>query len=119
MRNFILSKQIAFVPHPDLRGMWLRTHSCVVLVDCPACHSKKGIPCRNDKCGYNSDTHYKRRKAAKGKLIRMTYIEIEIKDEKVEVCEGCGNNILPETTKRPFLCKSCIELANLHWNQGD
>lgn len=50
---------IAFVPHPDQAGLWLRVAACVVFQGCPHCGSLPGIPCTG-KQGYGSSHHYMR-----------------------------------------------------------
>lgn len=42
---------------------YVRSHACVVEVGCPACGSRKGLPCRG-KDGYVGWTHYQRRRRA-------------------------------------------------------
>ena len=58
---------IAFVKHPHLHGLYIKTHVCVVVVDCPyeSCKSKAGMPCRNHRGDYCSFTHAARRNLLK------------------------------------------------------
>jgi len=58
--GYIVSQSIAFVPHPHLRGLWLKTHACVLLTACAFCEAKVGEPCRGKK-GIGSWTHASRR----------------------------------------------------------
>ena len=55
---------VAFVPHPHLRGAWVRTHPCVVLVACPQCESPRGFLCLGSQ-GFGVTVHFKRVDAAK------------------------------------------------------
>jgi len=41
------SGQLALVPHPNFRGLWIRTDACVAFVSCSHCQSPAGIPCRS------------------------------------------------------------------------
>lgn len=34
-----------FIKHPLVRGVWLRTHVCVLTVRCPWCKRPPGEPC--------------------------------------------------------------------------
>lgn len=60
-----------FVKHPYLRGLYLRTHPCVVSVACPLslpnkkwkCGAKIGEPCTNLHGEPSSLTHHQRRTA--------------------------------------------------------
>lgn len=75
--GYILDPQTAFVAHPDKRGLWVRTHPCVLLVACPetdGCGAKLGEPCRRSrvhhvsKLGrYKAATCWRRRAIAQGK----------------------------------------------------
>ncbi len=67
----------AFVPHPLIVGLWVRTDVSVVKVACsyPGCGSAVGVPCRSTSARhgaieppiYKGVTHYYRRRDAKGK----------------------------------------------------
>jgi len=57
---------VAFVPHPHLRGLYLKTHVCVDLVACSYCGAEIHEPCRNKRSGWVSSTHVSRRNAAFG-----------------------------------------------------
>ncbi len=66
---------VVFVKHPFLRGLYLKTHPCVIGVPCPlkateGCGAKIGEPCRNIRGEPKSETHYKRRQAYAKKLGR-------------------------------------------------
>lgn len=59
---------IAFVKHPALRGLYIKTHLCVEVVVCPLCEAEVGEPCRRvrhdgkwDHRSWVTDTHYARR----------------------------------------------------------
>lgn len=54
---------VAFVPHPHLRGAWVKTHPCVVLVACPQCESPRGFLCLGAQ-GFGVSVHFKRVDAA-------------------------------------------------------
>ena len=68
---------VAFVPHPLLPGLWIKTDLSVVKVACsyPGCGSAVGVPCRSTSARhekaepphYGGSTHYYRRREAKGK----------------------------------------------------
>jgi len=53
---------IAFVPHPDRSGAWVRTDGSVLFQECPVCKMPVGVPCRSEKGVYwSSSVHWKRR----------------------------------------------------------
>jgi hypothetical protein len=55
-----------FVASPLAAGIWVRTHICVALVDCPQCNAPRGQLCVNtDSEKPHSYTHHRRRTAAK------------------------------------------------------
>jgi len=58
----------AFVKHPVLRGLWIKTHPCVGLVACSYCGAEVDEPCRAGRGGWISGTHVARRTAAKKKV---------------------------------------------------
>jgi hypothetical protein len=79
MKAFILSKYIAFVPCPGVRGLWKRVPACVVMVACPSCESKKGVPCYDEKWHrYYSTACPARHKAAEGMKIEIHSIEMDL-----------------------------------------
>jgi hypothetical protein len=47
-----------------LHGLWIKTHSSVVMVACPYCKALKGDPCRRVSGHPGTATHVLRRKAA-------------------------------------------------------
>lgn len=61
----VWSGSVVFVKHPHLRGLYLKTHPCVMFVSCPQCKAKAGEPCTNAKGIPKSETHYMRRNAYK------------------------------------------------------
>lgn len=54
---------VVFAKHPHLRGLYLKTHPCVMFVACSACKVRAGEPCVNAKGSPKSETHYLRRNA--------------------------------------------------------
>lgn len=62
----------AFVPHPAARGLWIRTHPCVLAVACAHCSTVVGEPCRNKASelshGY---THYIRRRDGRAAVAKL------------------------------------------------
>ena len=76
-KAYILSDKVAFVPHPDFRAMWLRVHPAIVLVDCPDCGSKKGVPC-NQRGNYGVFSHHRRRhKAGEDALQCLDHVTVK------------------------------------------
>lgn len=67
---------IAFVPHPVEPARWLRTDRSVVLVDCSYCRVPAGSPCRRDDGNYTNQTHWVRRRDAKGLKIDLTHNQV-------------------------------------------
>lgn len=65
-RHVYVIEGYAFLPHPEMRGVWLRVEQCVLLVDCEHCGAKTGHLCIG-KQGPTVTTHWKRRLAARGK----------------------------------------------------
>ncbi len=69
--------RVAFVPHPMFPGFWIKTDLSVVKVACsyPECGSAVGVPCRKlsprarrqEEVSYGGETHWYRRRDAKGK----------------------------------------------------
>lgn len=54
-----------FVPHPMVKGAWLRTDASVLVVDCGYCGAKKGQLCRGKTpSGITAGTHSDRRGSA-------------------------------------------------------
>jgi hypothetical protein len=64
---------VAFLPHPELTGMWVRCHPSALIVRCPACRSQPGEPCRGTE-GYwtSGDGHVDRREAYQHATTRLT-----------------------------------------------
>lgn len=55
----------AFLPHPEVRGAWLRTSDAVLLAGCRYCGARKGQPCRGKTpSGFTAGTHVDRRQRA-------------------------------------------------------
>jgi hypothetical protein len=78
------STKWAFVPHPEISGLWFRTHLCVLVSPCsyPGCKAKRGQPCKGPD-GYKSGTHYMRRDdGAKGVQSLETSLAIVTNFEK-------------------------------------
>lgn len=64
----------AFVPHPVARGLWVRTHPCVLVVDCEHCKAKVGELCLGSTGNISHGfTHWKRRRDARGKIARLQF----------------------------------------------
>lgn len=62
----------AFVPHPHLAGLWVRTHPCVLTTDCPDCRQLAGNLCVNrDKSEMRSGTHWTRRRGAREDVAKL------------------------------------------------
>jgi hypothetical protein len=60
-----LDGQAAMVADPMHGGLWIRSHRCVSLYDCPRCKSKAGVPCKGaGNWGYVCYTHVDRREKA-------------------------------------------------------
>jgi hypothetical protein len=67
-RQYVFGTE-CFVKHPLIRGFWIKTHVCVVLVACQHCKAAVGEPCRSSSRAprtHSGDTHWVRR--AEGKL---------------------------------------------------
>jgi len=64
---------VAFLPHPELPGMWLRCHPSELLVRCPTCRSQRGEPCRGTE-GYwtSGEGHVNRREAFQHSTTKIT-----------------------------------------------
>lgn len=90
MKSYILSKTVAFVRHPRKRGLWMNTHPCVVMVECPMCHAKKGEPCKSQPWSekYTSGTHAVRREAIKDINIYVGHIEVYLPTEVSHAKKG-------------------------------
>lgn len=80
LRTYVVSKNVAFVPHPNARGLWMCVHSAVVLVPCPylTCEARCGEPCRNRNGDHTTSTHYVRRNDAKGATLKLDPIALKI-----------------------------------------
>jgi hypothetical protein len=66
---------VAFVKHPALRGLYMKTHLCVEVCLCPLCGAEVHEPCRRvkrtgtwDQRSWCSDTHYARRDLMFGRI---------------------------------------------------
>jgi hypothetical protein len=59
------SPAYAFVPHPQFRGLYIRTDQCVAYAACPLCGAAIGVPC-SGSYGYHVATHVVRHRADKG-----------------------------------------------------
>jgi hypothetical protein len=69
MKSVYIIGPHAFVAHPTLRGLWLRTHVSVAHVACSYCNAQRGEPCRGVRGLWLSATHVKRRLAMKRQLL--------------------------------------------------
>lgn len=66
---YVLSSQVAFVPHPREPGRWLRLHPSVLFVKCPGCGQRPGKPCVNREGEVVATfAHYQRRSAGRYRL---------------------------------------------------
>lgn len=78
-----------FVPHPTVKGAWLRTDASVLVVACGYCGAKKGQLCRGKTPGgVTSGTHADRRYGAmifNRRLARRARAEREATIMHVEV----------------------------------
>lgn len=96
IRAYVVSKTIAFVPHPRARGLWICTHPAVVLVHCSyvTCCAKRGEPCRNKSGDYQTSTHYVRRADAKKVILKLDPIALKIEYDvavrNVTDCRQCS-----------------------------
>jgi hypothetical protein len=63
VKRVYFGPSVAFVPHPHLRGAWVKTHPCVVLVSCPQCESPRGFLCLGSQ-GFGVTVHFRRVDAA-------------------------------------------------------
>jgi hypothetical protein len=61
-----------FVPHPLLRGCWIRTDRSVLVVACRGCKAQLGEPCKG-KGGYHSTVCRWRKREAQEKPVRLRY----------------------------------------------
>lgn len=73
IKRVYLGPAVAFVPHPHLRGAWVRTHPCVVLVACPHCDSPRGFLCLGSQ-GFMVNVHFKRPWAARAFVKNGRYV---------------------------------------------
>jgi hypothetical protein len=62
----------AFVPHPDLVGMWMRLHPSVLVTTCPFCKVSRGVPCRTED-GYVHYVHADRRRVGAKRTADLEY----------------------------------------------
>lgn len=65
-----LNSKFCFVPHPAIRGHYVRCDPSVLVVKCPFCKSEKGIPCHG-RITFTSSTHRDRVKAALNKRLNV------------------------------------------------
>ena len=59
---YVVSSQVAFLPHPRERCRWLRLHPCVLYAVCSSCKAQLGEPCVDrdgEAVGY---VHWKRKR---------------------------------------------------------
>lgn len=69
-KHFYVIGPVLFLQHPQLRGAWIRTDRCVILVPCPQCNAARGELCVGSQ-GAMATTHYKRRDAAPAEIQRL------------------------------------------------
>lgn len=64
--NVYVIDQHAFVPHPGLQGMWIRTHRSAAFARCPQCKAEIGEPCRGQReRRWLVEAHYTRKDGIK------------------------------------------------------
>lgn len=51
-----------FLEHPSIRGLWIRTHASVAVVECAYCRADVLEPCRDRNGEHKSATHWVRRR---------------------------------------------------------
>jgi hypothetical protein len=69
----------------------MNTDPSVVMVDCPYCGSKKGEPCRATGRKYTAGTHAVRREAIRDIGIKVSFLEVYIKEGgRGHAKEFCG-----------------------------
>ena len=82
-KAYVVNSEIAFMPHPHLRGLWLRVHPCILFVPCE-CGAKAQKPCRGSEGGEISGTHWYRRKDyQEWKKKRKEKVEFEVVIRKI------------------------------------
>ena len=60
-----------FIPHPKIRGAWLRTDSSVMEAGCDYCGARRGELCKGaTSSGRTAGTHSARRQLANGRRRR-------------------------------------------------
>lgn len=66
MHNPINGWSAALIPHPVLKGAWLKCDQAVLLAACPwpGCMVPIGTPCKGPRKGYTTSVHGVRRSAA-------------------------------------------------------
>jgi len=69
-RQIYICDNACFVPNPiaSRPRTWLRTHTCVALVDCPWCGAVVGQLCKGMHRDFTTQTHALRREAAQWRL---------------------------------------------------
>lgn len=51
---------VAFIPHPHIRGAWVRVAPCVVDSACAHCNAPPGVLCTSTSGRYTVSHHWKR-----------------------------------------------------------
>lgn len=77
--------EFAFVPHPIHSATWLRVCTSVLKVTCPACQAAVGSPCMNRGEAMTTGAHWRRRKAAKGKPLKLRTTGLQILLSEIEI----------------------------------
>lgn len=62
----------AFVPHPDIVGLWMRLHPSVIVSTCPFCKVPRGAPCRTED-GYVHYVHADRRRQGEKRTADLVF----------------------------------------------
>ncbi len=68
----------AFLPHPHLPGLWLRSHPSVLVAACALCKAAVGDPCVGGGGKVSGGTHYDRRHAARGQVEKLLHPPVTI-----------------------------------------
>jgi hypothetical protein len=55
---------VAFIPHPHIRGAWVKVAPCVVDHACPSCNAPPGVLCTSTTGKYTVSHHFNRPRGA-------------------------------------------------------
>jgi hypothetical protein len=127
VKGYVVNRQVAFVPHPAMHGVWIKTHPCVMQVECPRCGSKVAEPCsgvvprhpasdgtRVTPLGkYASQVCLGRKQAARGRPLLIPPLEIDLRDLPEPLvgsvpCQHCrGQRVVKGHHGRWVDCPEC------------